>query len=161
MAAVDYFLMIDGIPGESADEKHPNEIEVISFSFGVTQAASASPAAGGPVGKVQFQPFSISKRIDTASPKLFQACASGQHIKTAVLSARKTGEGSKQDFLVYRMTDVVISSYQTSGAAGELPVDQLSLVFAQISWTYQQTMPTGGLNAPVGAGWNLVEGRQA
>ena len=92
--SVDCFLKIDGIQGESTDAKHKGEIMVLCWSWSETQAMS--PAAAGGTSKVSMQDFHFSKAVDTASPKLMLACPSGQHIKDAVLSCRKTAVG--QDF---------------------------------------------------------------
>ena len=119
--SVDCFLKIDGIQGESTDPKHKDEIMVLSWSWSETQAMAAAPAGG--TGKVSMQDFHFSKAVDTASPKLMLACASGQHIKDAVLSCRNAG--GSQDFLIITLTQVAISSYQISD--GRLSVQRTSL----------------------------------
>ena len=98
MAAVDYFLKIDGIDGESMDHKHMGEIQIESWSFGETQAGSHSSGGGGGAGKVQMQDFHFVMKVSKASPKLFLACATGQHIKKAVFVCRKAGK-DQQEFL--------------------------------------------------------------
>src|SRR3954463_7879854 len=98
MAAVDYFLKIDGIQGESTDSKHKNEIDIESWSWGQTNAGSHAYGGGGGAGKVSMHDFSFTMRTNKASQKLFLACASGQHIKEALLTCRKAGK-EQQEYL--------------------------------------------------------------
>jgi len=154
---VDCFLKIDGIQGESTDPKHKDEIMVLSWSWSETQAMAAAPAGG--TGKVSMQLFHFSKAVDTASPKLMLACASGQHIKDAVLSCRKTG--GSQDFLIITLTQVAISSYQISDGAAVGPTDQFALHFAKIQFDYVQQKPDGTMGASTEAGWDLQNNKAA
>ena len=106
MALVDYFLKIDGIPGESQDAKHKDEIQVLSFSFGESQAGTMAFGGGGGAGKVQMQDFHFMMNVNKASPKLFLNCATGAHIGNAVLTARKAGK-DQQDYLKAMARDKV------------------------------------------------------
>src|SRR5262249_16483954 len=116
MALVDYFLKIDGIAGESVDDKHKGEIEVDSFSFGVENRTTIGSATGGAgAGKVRFNHFTIKKTTDKPSPLLFQKCATGVHLKDATLTCRKAGQ-EPQEFLKIRMSDVLVSTYAIAGA---------------------------------------------
>ncbi len=159
MAQVDYFLKIEGIQGESQDAKHKNEIELESFSWGETQSGVVGPG-GGAAGKVQMQDFHFVKRLDQASPKLFLACASGQHIKLATLVARKAGKG-QQEFLIYKFSDLLVSSYQTGGSAhGDLlPMDQVSFNFGRIEVEYRPQKADGSLAPPIKAGWDVKQNK--
>lgn len=153
--ASDMFLKIDGIEGESSDDKHKNEIEVESFSWGLTQTGTFAFGSGGGAGKAQFQDFHFVTKTSKASPKLFLACATGEHIKEATLTVRKSGE-SQQDYLFIKMNDVLISSYQTGGSqGGGNPVDQVALNFAKIEYSYKPQKPDGSLDAAIVAGWDL------
>src|SRR4051812_11312285 len=105
MAATDYFLKLDGIEGESQAKGHPNEIEISSFSFGASQSGSFAAGGGGGAGKVRMQDFHFTVPTNKASPKLFLACANGQHIKKATLTCRKAGK-EQQEFLKYNFEDV-------------------------------------------------------
>jgi type VI secretion system secreted protein Hcp len=158
LAQVDYFLKIEGIPGESQDAKHKDQIELESFSWGETQSGTVGP--GGGAGKVRMQDLHVVKRLDRASPKLFLACASGQHIKGATLAARKAGKG-QQEFLIYKFTDVLVSSYQTGGSAhGDvLPMDQVSFNFGRIEVEYRRENPDGTFAPPVKAGWDVKQNK--
>jgi type VI secretion system secreted protein Hcp len=155
MAAVDYFLKIDGVDGESTDSKHSGEIEVLSFSFGSTNAASFSSGGGGGAGKVVMQDFHFVKKIDKSSPKLFVACATGEHLKTATLTCRKAGK-DQQEFLKIVLTDAMVSSYQDGGSTGDvIPMDQISLAFSKIELKYKEQKPDGTLGGEIVGGWDL------
>ena len=130
--AVDYYLKIDGIKGESLDDKHKDEIDVESFSWGVSQAAALSGAGGAGTGKAQFHDFHFTMRINKASPALFLDCASGQHIKEAVfVGETASGERGRNQFLKYTFSDILVSSYHESGG-GDSVVDAAALSFASV-----------------------------
>ena len=154
--ASDYLLEIDGIKGESKDSKHKDTIEVESFSWGATQSGSFSSGGGGGAGKVTFQDLHCTSTVNSASPLLAKACATGQHIKKATLFVRKAG-GSQEDFYKVTLEDCLISSYQTGGSShGEaLPVDQYSLNFAKIEFKYQEQKADGTLGGAVEMKYDL------
>ena len=146
MATVDYFLKIDGIEGESRDDKHKDEIEIESFSWGETQTGTFAVGGGGGSGKISMQDFYFTMPVNKASPALFLACAQGDHIKNAILTCRKAGK-DQQEFLKVTMNDVLVSSFQIGGAGGVVPTDQISLNFAKIEVEYQEQDATGKLVA--------------
>jgi type VI secretion system secreted protein Hcp len=156
MAAVDYFLKIDGIEGESADSKHKGEIDVDSWSWGETQGGTMSYGGGGGAGKVQMQDFHFVMKVNKATPKLILACATGEHIKTAVLTCRKAGK-DQQEFLKYNFTDVLISSYQTGGTSSGavIPTDQISFNYGKMEIEYKEQKADGSLGGPIKAGYDL------
>src|SRR5688500_10597066 len=155
MAAVDYFLRIDGIEGESADAKHKGEIDVRSWSWGASNTGTGAGAGGG-VGRASVQDLHVAARMSKASPRLFLACASGQRIKQARLSAVRAG-GAQGEFLTLTLSDVMVSSYQTGGSeAGDvIPTDQVSLNFAKLSMEYKAQKADGSLEPSVVAGWDV------
>jgi len=161
MAAVDYFLKIDGIDGESMDGKHKGEIELESFSWGESQSGSFAAGGGGGAGKVQMQDFHFVMRVNKASPKLLLACASGEHIKKAVLTCRKAGK-EQQEFLKVTMSDLLVSSYQTGGSnsSNVLPLEQISLNFSKIEQEYKPQGADGSLQAAVKAGWDVKQNQK-
>ena len=114
MGAVDYFLKIEGIAGESADSKHKGEIDIQSFSWGATQSGSFAMGGGGGAGKVAMQDFHFVMKMNKASPKLMLACANGEHIKKATLVCRKAGK-EQQEYLKVEFGDILVSSYQSLG----------------------------------------------
>jgi len=148
MAAVDYFLKIDGIQGESRDDKHKDEIDIESFSWGETQSGTFAGGGGGGAGKVSMQDFHFTMAYNKASPALFLACAQGDHIKNAILTCRKAGK-KQQEFMKVTMSDVLVSLFQIGGAVGVVPTDQISLNFAKIEVEYQEQDATGKIVASI------------
>jgi type VI secretion system secreted protein Hcp len=156
--AVDYFLKIDGIDGESLDAKHKGWIDVESWSWGES-APVGHPGGGAGAGKVQMQDLNFNTRLSKASPPLLLACASGKHLKSAVLTARKAGK-DQQEFLTFSLSDLLVSSYQTGGAEGvEVPMDSVSLNFAKIQVEYKELKADGTLGASVKAGWDVKQNK--
>jgi len=150
----DMFMKIDGVDGESLDDKHKNEIQLLSFSFGANQSGSAGVGGGSGVGKVQIHDFQFSKHFDKASPKLFEACATGKHTPKAVLVCRKAG-GAQQEYLKYTFSEVLISSVTHSGSGSELlPVENVSINFSKIEIEYKPQDEKGGLGGVIKAGWD-------
>lgn len=158
MAAVDYYLKIDGVDGESSAKGHEKAIEIDSFSFGAHQTGTHSAGSGGGAGKVQMNDFHFTMKVCAASPKLMLACASGEHIKKAVLTCRKAGK-DQQEFFKVTLSDLLVSSYQTGGSHGDMvPTEQISINFAKIEMEYKPQKPDGTLGGAVPAGWDLKKG---
>jgi type VI secretion system secreted protein Hcp len=158
VALVDYFLKIDTIEGEAQDKTHKNEIQLLSFSWGETNAGTFAAGGGGGAGKVQMQDFHFVMNVNKASPKLFLACANGQHIPKAILTARKAGK-DQQDYLKVTFSNLLISSFQTSGQAeaGNLPLDQISFNFAKVEIEYKEQKVDGTLGGAIKAGYDLKQ----
>lgn len=155
MAAVDYFLKIDGIDGESTDKKHKNSIDIESWSWGENNSGSSSQGGGGGAGKVTMQDFNFVMRVNKASPKLLLACANGQPFKSALLTCRKAGK-EQQEYLKIKFSDLLVSNFQTGGSSGDIiPVDQISLNFSKIEYEYYPQKADGGLDAKVPVHWDL------
>ena len=154
MAAVDAFLKLEGIPGDSTDAKHKDEIEVESFSFGLSNTGRTAAGGGGGAGKVTFQDFHFTAATSKASPNLFLACANGHHIKQGTLTVRKAGR-EEQEFLKYELTDVMVSSYQDTLVNDGTNEETFTLNFAKVVTSYSSTEPTGILARPVIATWDL------
>jgi len=156
--ASDYLLEIEGIKGESRDHKHPGALEIDSFSWGLSNAGSATFGGGGGAGKASFQDMHFTTRVNKASPLLFLHCASGKHIKSAQLFVRKAGD-KPLEYLKIKLTDILISSYAEGGAGGDAPTDQFSLNFTKIEFSYQPQEPDGSLGEPVKASWDLKQNK--
>jgi type VI secretion system secreted protein Hcp len=155
MAAVDYFLKIDGVDGESQDAKHKGAIQIESFSWGANNQGSFGFGGGGGAGKAQMQDFHFVMRVNKASPKLMLACANGEHIGKAVLTCRKAGK-EQQEYLKFTFSDVLVSSYITSGSGGDIiPMDQISLNYSKIEYEYREQDAKGGLQGPIKAQYDL------
>jgi type VI secretion system secreted protein Hcp len=146
MAAVDYFLKLTGIEGESNDQTHKGEIDILSFSWSETNPVTIGSAGGGAgAGKVSFQDLHLTKHIDKSSPNLMLACAIGRHFADATITCRKAG-GSGLEFLKLTLGEVFVSSYSpatnvTDTGASQLPTDDFtfdsfSLAFAKIDMLY-------------------------
>jgi type VI secretion system secreted protein Hcp len=156
--AADFFLEIDGIKGESQDGKHKDKIEILSYSFGCSNAGSFASGGGGGSGKASFQDMHFSSRVHKGSPLLMDACARGTHIPKATLSCRKAG-GKQQEYLTWKLTDILVSSYQLGGAdAGDaLPTDQFSLNFTKIEFSYAPQKKDGTLDTAITRSYNIKE----
>jgi type VI secretion system secreted protein Hcp len=148
-AAVDYFLKIDGIEGESTDDRHKGEIAIESWSWGVTPTATGSgaraPTRGCPTA------INFSKLVDKSTPTLMADAVTGKSIPKATLVGRKAG-ASQQEFLKIELTNILVSSYSAGGGAGDtIPLDAFSLNFASASIEYRAQKPDGTIGDAVQA----------
>jgi type VI secretion system secreted protein Hcp len=161
MAAVDYFLKVDGIEGESKAAGHEKQIDLESWSWGASQSGIHATGGGGGAGKVSMQDFHFVMKINKASAPLMLACAEGKHIKEATLTCRKAG-GKQEPFLTVVMSDLLVSSYQTGGSGHSdiVPTDQISMNFSKIKIHYKDQKPDGGLNAGTPLGWDVKAGKK-
>jgi type VI secretion system secreted protein Hcp len=157
--AFDAFLKIDGVKGESVDKTHKDEIVIESFSWGVANmGAGYAGSAGRATGKSSPSDFSIVKKIDKASPDLFAACASGKHTKEMLVTLRKAG-GTPLEYLTYKFSDVMVSSYQAGGSSGgDLPVESISFNYAKVEIKYTPQDSKGAGMSPVGTGFDFSLG---
>ena len=155
MAAVDYFLKVDGIEGEAHSKGHEKEIDLESWSWGESQTGTHASGGGGGAGKVAMQDFRFTMKVNKASPKLMLACATGEHIKSAVLVCRKAGK-EQQEYLKITLSDLLISSYQTSGGhGGPVPNDHFSINFTRVEFEYREQKADGTLAGSHKAGYCL------
>ncbi len=153
---LDGFVKIDGIEGESTDDKHSGGIEISSFSSGVVQKKSftASSAGGASAERADFREFVITKEADKSSPKLALARAGGTHIDSITAELCRAG-GDKVKIFEYKMTNCLISRVAAVGGSG-IPMETVHINFGKIEWIYtQQTREGGGPAGQVAAGWNL------
>ena len=127
--AVDMFLKIDGIDGDSPAHKHKGEIELLSFSWGLTNKPSSTGGGGG-AGKPVVQEFIVVKETGSASPQIMEKCCTGQHIPSVSLTL--ASKETRQEYLKIKLEDVLISSYQTGGSGGAAPMDQVSFSFRSV-----------------------------
>ena len=155
--AVDVFLKINGIPGESADSKHKAEIDVLSYSWGITQTGTMSYGGGGGAGKANFGDFSFMMRMNKATPKLMQACSNGSHIPDAILTCRKAGD-KQVEYMSYKFYDLLISSYQTS-ASSEEPTESISFNFSKMEMEYKEQDSKGNLGGSTNFKYNIKENK--
>jgi type VI secretion system secreted protein Hcp len=174
VALFDAFLKLDGIKGESADAKHKGELDIESFSWGLSQQGVSGTGGGGGAGKVQVHDIHFTKKTDASSPLLMLNCANGAHIKEANFVVRKAG-GEQLEYLKIKLTDILVSSYKPHGQEGNsdgpatittranapasadsLPSEQFSLNFSKIEYSYQPQGADGkAQGGPIVAGWDV------
>jgi len=152
------FLDMDGVDGESADDRHHGEIEVLSWSFGVSNSGTAHMGGGGAgAGKASISDLSVTKLVDIASPALLQAAATGKRLKTATISARKAGEGQR-DFLIITMREVMVTSCALAGSGeGDAPTEAVTLSFGKVQLTYTAQAPDGSAGPTTSFGWDVTK----
>lgn len=159
--AVDMFLKIDGIKGESKDHKHKDEIDIESYNWGATNVGTHGSGGGGGAGKVNMHDIQFTKLVDASSADLFLFCASGKHIPKAEFVARKAGD-KPLEYLKVKLSDILISSIQHSGhGAGDLLQESLSLNYSKIEIEYTPQDEKGGGGAASKAGWDVKANKKA
>ena len=144
--ATNIFAKIGDIKGKSLNSKHKDEIEVMSFSWEVTNAANFKSSGGG-VGKATFTDLTFLHNIDKASPNLLKACATGAHLKEATITHRKAGKG-QQEYLIIKMNDVVVTGVALTDSS-EVGSENVSLAFAKVHLEYKPQKLDGTLDAGV------------
>jgi type VI secretion system secreted protein Hcp len=157
--ASDIFAKIGDIKGESLDAKHKDEIEILSFSWGVTNSGTPATGSGAGTGKATFQDLIVTHNIDKASPDLLRACATGTHLKEATITHRKAGKG-QQEFLVVKMNDVIITGVTHGGATGQPYSETVSLAFAKVDLEYKPQKPDGSLDAGIHFKYDLKANKE-
>jgi type VI secretion system secreted protein Hcp len=155
--AVDMFLKLDGIKGESQDHKHKDEIHVLSWSWGVSQSATGHVGSGSGSGKANFHDISFSKYIDSASHNLLKHTATGKHIKAALLTVRKAGE-KPLEFVKLAMTNCLVSSINTGGhGADDQLMENITLNFSEFEFSYTPQKPDGSGGAVLPFKFSIAE----
>ncbi len=156
-AAVDAYLKFDGIDGESQDSKHKNEIEVIAFLGAVEQTGTAHFGGGSGSGRSIHHGFYIAKRVDKATPKLFLACATGEHIKKAELVVRKAGK-DQQEYLKYTLSDVLVSghrSFKKPDPESNSDTEGVQISYSKLEIEVKEQKADGTLGGQVKGGWDV------
>jgi type VI secretion system secreted protein Hcp len=155
--AADMFIKIDSVQGESKDGKHPNEIDVLAWSWGLSQSGTAHTGGGAGAGKVSVQDLSFTKYLDKSSPSLMLYTCNGKHLKDAVLVVRKAGE-KPVEYLKITMTEVMVTSVSGGGSGGEDRLtENVSLNFATVKVEYAEQNATGGTASTPSMGWNILK----
>jgi type VI secretion system secreted protein Hcp len=154
--AVDMFITIGDIKGESKDDKHKDEIDVLAWSWGLSNSGSMSGGGGGGAGKANVQDVSFTKYMDKSSPNLMMYCCSGKHFDKALLTVRKAGD-KPLEYLKLTLEDVLITSVSTGGSGGEDRLtENVSLNFAKYKLSYQPQAKDGGPDGgSIDGGWNV------
>lgn len=164
--AIDTYLYFEGkspngieIKGESQDSAYSKKaaIEVFSWSWGASNPVSiGSSSAGMGAGKVSLSSLNVMKKVDTASPMLFLACATGDHFPKVNLEMRKSGTGATDPYQIFELTDVFVESVQQS-ASSEEGTESISLAYGTVTLKYSPQGADGKLGTAVPAGWNAVK----
>lgn len=155
--AIDMFLKLGDIKGESRDEAHRDEIDITEWAWGMSQTGSMHTGTGGGAGKVNIANLNLKKPLDKSSPNLMMACASGKHYSEARLVVRKAGGASPVEYLVITLKEVMVASYSTGAEnAGDELHDSIALNFATVEVSYQPQKADGAKDGgPVKFGWNI------
>jgi type VI secretion system secreted protein Hcp len=158
--AVDMYLKIDDVKGESQDDKHKGEIDVLAWSWGMSQSGTTHMGGGGGSGKVSVNDISITKYIDKSSPNLMLACCNGKHYKQALLTVRKAGE-KPLEYIKLTMKEVIISSVSTGGSGGEDRLtENLTLNFGEYKIEYTPQKADGTGEAAVEAAYSMAQNKK-
>jgi type VI secretion system secreted protein Hcp len=158
--AVDMFIKIKGIDGESRDDKHKKEIDVLAWSWGLSQSGSAHVGGGAGAGKVNVQDLSFTKYTDSATHALVLACCNGEHIEEAVFVVRKAGK-EPLDYIKLTLTEVIVASVSTGGSGGEDRLtENVTLNFAKFKLEYTPQKADGTGDAAKTAGWDIAENKK-
>ena len=153
--AVDMFIKIGDVKGEAQDSKHKGEIDVLSWSWGMTQSGTAHMGAGGGSGKVNVQDLTFTKYVDSSSAKLMMACCNGKHYADALLTVRKAGE-KPVEYVKIKLTEVLVTSVSTGGSGGEdLLTENVALNFAKVAVDYTPQKPDGSPDSPITMAWDI------
>ena len=154
--AMDIFIKIGDLKGESIDDKHKDEIQVLAWSWGMSQSGTTHTGTGGGSGKVSVQDLSFTHYIDKVSPNLMLACCNGKHFGEALLTVRKAGE-KPLEYLKITLTDLIVTSCTTGGSGGEDRLtENVSLNFAKFKVEYTPQKKDGTGDAPVTIGWDIA-----
>lgn len=155
--ALDMFLNLEGeIKGESQDAKHKGEIDILSWSWGMSQSGSFHVGGGGGAGKANFQDISVTKWIDSASSVLMLYCANGDHFPKAKLTVRKAGK-TPLEYLIINMEKVMVTSVSTGGSGGEDRLtENVTFNFAKVSVDYVEQKPDGSGGPAKTFAWDIA-----
>ncbi|HEY2014932.1 MAG TPA: type VI secretion system tube protein Hcp [Bryobacteraceae bacterium] len=159
--AYDAFLKLEGMDGESTDDKYSGYVEVASFSMGITHMTTVGSATGGAgSGRTSVGELQISKVVDKSSAVLFQKCATGEHFSKGKLIVRKAG-GTQMEYLIYSMENVFVTSIHFSSASGEENANEsLSLAYGKVGFDYTPQKPDGSPGAAIHGGWDQIANKK-
>ena len=159
--AVDMFLKLDDVKGEARDSKHKDEMDVLAWSWGMSQSGTTHMGGGGGAGKVNVQDLSLTKYVDKASPNLVMATCNGKHFKEALLTVRKAGE-TALEYLKVTMKEVMVTAVSTGGSGGEDRLtENVTLNFAAFKVEYTPQTAKGAGEAAIEAAWDIAENVKA
>ena len=158
--AHDMFIKIDDIKGESMDAKHTGEIDILSWSWGMTQTGTAQLGPGGGAGKVQVNDLTLTKYVDRSSPILLKQCCSGKHMTMAVLVVRKAG-GTPLEYLKITMEDLIVAAVTHGGGGSDDKLtENVTLNFARVKLEYVPQKKDGSGDASIPMGWDIAANKE-
>lgn len=156
--AVDMFLEIAGIKGEAKDKVHKGKIDILAWSWGLSNSGSGHTGGGSGAGKVNVQDISVTKYVDLSTAELLNSVTTGKHFKDAKLYVRKAGGDAPLEYITITMTDVFISSYSTGGSGGEDRItENVSINFSKYEVYYKEQTEKGTAGGDGKFGWNIKE----
>lgn len=154
--AVDMFLKLGDIKGESADKTHKETIDVLAWSWGLSQSGTTHMGGGGGSGKVNVQDVSLTKYTDASSHALILACCDGTHFDQAVLTVRKAGK-SPLEYIKITLKEVIVTAVSTGGSGGEDRLtENVTLNFAEFKYEYTEQKADGSKGATKTAAWDIA-----
>jgi type VI secretion system secreted protein Hcp len=154
--SVDLFMKVGDLKGESKDARHVDEIDVLAWSWGLSQSGTTRMGPGAGAGKVSVQDLSFTKYIDKSSMNLVIACCNGKHYPEAKLTVRKPGD-RPLEYLTITMKDCLITSVSTGGSSGEDRLtENVTINFASFIAEYKPQKPDGSADASVFAKWDIA-----
>jgi type VI secretion system secreted protein Hcp len=154
--AVDMFLELDGVKGESVDKAHKDKIDILAWSWGLSNSGTFHHGSGGGAGKASFNDITITKYIDAASPNIMLFCANGKHFAKGKIIVRKAGE-KPLEYLTIEFDKVLVAAYSTGGGSGEERLtENVTLNFAKVKLEYVTQSEKGGKGTPHAFAWDIA-----
>jgi len=154
--AVDMFLELDGVKGESVDKAHKGKIDILSWNWGLSNSGTFHHGSGGGAGKASFNDITITKYIDAASQNIMLFCANGKHFAKGKIIVRKAGE-NPLEYLHIDFEKVMVSAYRTGGSGGEERLtENITLNFAKVKVEYTTQAEKGGKGTPHAFSWDIA-----
>jgi type VI secretion system secreted protein Hcp len=153
--AVDMFLDLDGVKGESVDKTHKGKIDLLSWNWGLSNSGTFHHGSGGGAGKASFKDITITKFIDASSPNIMLFCANGKHFAKGKIIVRKAGE-NPLEYLTIDFDKVLVANYSTGGSGGEERLtENVTLNFAKVKLEYVTQTEKGGKGTPHAFSWDI------
>jgi type VI secretion system secreted protein Hcp len=153
--AVDMFLELDGVKGESVDKAHKGKIDILAWQWSLSNSGTFHNGSGGGAGKAQFTDITVTKYIDAASPNIMLFCANGKHFAKGKIIVRKAGE-NPLEYLTIEFEKALVTSYSTGGGGGEERlIENVALNFAKVKVEYTTQSEKGGKGTPQAFAWDI------
>jgi len=158
--AADMFLKLEGVDGESKDDSHKKEIDVLAWSWGASQSGTGHTGGGSGAGKVTVQDVSVTKYVDSASHLLLLDCCNGQHIKKGTLVVRKAG-ATPLEYIKLTMEDILVTHVSTGGSGGEDRLTEtVTLNFSKFKYEYTPQKADGSGDGTKETGWDIAANKK-